>query len=665
MAKLEGDEFCRILTTVEGHAIARASDGYYQYAFYNQDGTKDCSGYRVGEKTPSLILGESMAIPYKRLGEIALEKRLSAMKRTSPATRASGTVRTNCAILLVQFPDLEFQGSTRKEDFTKLIKEKALEYFDDQFQGQYEFNFVIGDIVTVSRKHDYYGSNDSEGNDAHVQELIREACTLSDASIDFSQLDGDSDGKVDNVFIFVAGKSEAEGGGEECIWPHQWYYQGSLTLDGKKIETYAIATELSIRYNTSTGRYTWVMTEIGTFCHEYSHTLGLYDMYDTDGKGSGGTSDALWYSTSLMDGGCYNDSGKTPPYYDAIDRECLGIGKPEPLHSGTWTLEPVNENGRYAILENPANEYEFFLFECRTEEGWDAYIGGRGLAIYHVDMTDRISGYSDYMERNVTAVERWYYNEVNANPSFQCADMVETDVNSYSVVQAFFPYKNRNSFTPETSPAFRFNDGTDSDFSITDIKISGRNVTFKVHNSKEVIPNVTDVSYETYQDAMIITWESDIEDYEGPCTVTWGKTEGPKTEAQVEPYSPGQFALRLEGLSPTTSYTAEIQFILEYGAGESATVDFLTRSYKEGNKPYIYLEYLSGKRSGGRFEKGTGLPLVAFNSVGQTVSWFYDGSPVRPDGSGYFHPGNSGTLKAVIDHSDGSRTILIKQITLQ
>ncbi|MBR5397011.1 MAG: M6 family metalloprotease domain-containing protein [Bacteroidales bacterium] len=670
LAKLEGDEFCRILTTQQGHAIALAKDGFYQYAYYNQDGSKECSGYRVGEQTPSLILAECMDIPYRRLGEIALEKRRAVTRQ--PFTRSAttrATTRTCCAVLLVQFPDLQFQGSSRKEDYSKLLNGigngSALEYFNDQFQGQYDFNFVVGDIVTVSKNHDYYGSNDSEGNDAHAVELVREACTLSDASIDFSQLDGDGDGKVDNVFVFVAGKSEAEGGGEEFIWPHQWYLQNNLTLDGKRIETYAIATELSIRYDSSTGRYTWVMGEIGTFCHEYSHTLGLFDMYDTDGKDSGGSSDALWYSTSIMDGGCYNNNGRTPPYYDSIDRECLGIGKPEPLHSGTWTLEPVSRNGRYAILENPNDPYEFFLFECRDNDSWDAYIGGSGLAIYHVDMTERKAGYSDYYKREVTAIERWYYNEVNANPSFQCADMIETGENVLSVSQAFFPYKNRNSFSPETSPAFRFNDGQDADFFITDIKRSGSNVTFKVHSSKEVVPNVTNAKYETYQDAAIITWQSDIEEYEGPCTVTWGETSGSKTEVQVQPYAPGKFAIRLEDLSPTTSYTAEVQFVLEYGAGESATVDFLTRSYKEENKPYIYLEYLYEQREGGKFAKDAGLPLVVYNAVGQTVSWFFDGSPIRPDASGYYHPAKSGILKATVDHKDGTRTILNKQITLQ
>ena len=48
---------------------------------------------------------------------------------------------------------------------------------------------------------------------------------------------------------------------------------------------------------------------IGTFCHEYSHTLGLPDFYDTDYEDNGGVAAGMWTATSLMDGGNYNNLG--------------------------------------------------------------------------------------------------------------------------------------------------------------------------------------------------------------------------------------------------------------------------------------------------------------------------------------------------------------------
>ena len=79
----------------------------------------------------------------------------------------------------------------------------------------------------------------------------------------------------------------------------------------------------------------WGLCSIGTFCHEYSHTLGLTDYYDTDEGGSGGVAKGMWNVTALMDGGNFNDNGDTPPAYNALDREILGIGKPEQMKIGT------------------------------------------------------------------------------------------------------------------------------------------------------------------------------------------------------------------------------------------------------------------------------------------------------------------------------------------
>ena len=669
LAKLKGDETCKVLMTSDGHAILKGEDGYYSYARFNEDGSMESIGYRVGGDVPSIVLGQSRDIPWSTLRAKTASRRREMVSR--PSTRAGIPTKRHCIIILAQFPDLAFRNEgSRRQDFVDLITKEGsgsvLDYFNDQFMGSCEFNFTIGPIVTLSKDHDYYGKNqDGEaGQDAHPQELVKEACILSSQEVDFSQFDDDGDGYVDNVFVIVAGKSEAEGGDSDCMWPHQWYVP-DLVLNGKRIFTYALSTELSVQSQSSSGQLVWGLCSIGTFCHEYGHTLGLFDMYDTDGEGSGGESRGLWYTTALMDAGNYNDMGRTPPYFNAIDREILGIGNGETMHAGAYTLEPINENGRYLILENPSDPMEFFLFECRAQKGWDAYIGGSGLAIYHIDMTKNDAGWSDDAKRNVSAIYRWEYNEVNCNPSFECADMIETSRGAMSVRQAFFPYRTYTSFTANSSPAFRFNDGTESPFAISDIKKSGDNVTFTVYDSAETVPKATGLEAETYQDAAILTWASDVKDYEGEATVTWGPTSGSSKTVTVSAYSAGRYSATLEGLSPTTAYSATVVFKRGDVSGDVVTCDFMTKAEQSGKKPYIFFEYLSEGRSGGKFPQGVGLPLRVCNAIGESVSWSYDGAAVHTDGSGYFHPSKSGTLKAVISHSDGSRDILSKEITLQ
>lgn len=678
MARFKGDEFSRVLTTTDGCALMKDSDGFYQYAFYNADGTTTGSGYRPGDKVPALVLNESRNIPYEAIrfrGEMRRIELARRSKHRTLRTKAEGRESRHCLVILVQFPDLKFQNeNSRKDEFTALVTERGysrdgatgsvLDYFSDQLGHLYDFDFTVSDIVTASKSYRYYGEDiNGSGDDAHPDELAKEACMLVDPFIDFSQYDDDGDGEVDNVYIIVAGCDEAEGGDADYIWPHQWYIRGDHMVDGKKLGNYAMSTELSVRSRTSTGSIIWGMAQIGSICHEYSHVLGLLDMYDTDGEKSGGSSDCLWYQTAVMDGGSYNNGSKTPPGYNAVDYELLGAGNPEKLAVGSYTLEPVSKDRHYLIHENPKDEFEFFLFECRDNSGWDRYIGGSGLAIYHIDMSGNAAGYSESEGKEVSALFRWQMNQVNCNPAFQCADMVETTDKPINVKQAFYPFQGKTSFTVSTSPSFTFNDGTPSGLSISGIKIEGNKVSFDVYDSGIKVPAAKDIIYEVYQDAVIITWESDIPGYTDKAEVTWGQTSKSMKTVSVDPYEPGKYSITLEGLSPVTPYSVDIQFRKGSITGDKKSFDLLTKSYKSGSMPYIFLSYLDGDRVGGRFKAGTGFPLRVMNAIGADVVWKFGGRVVTVDGSGYFHPAESGTLSAHVSDGNG-KTIITKEISI-
>ena len=202
-----------------------------------------------------------------------------------------------------------------------------------------------------------------------------EACKAADANIDFSLYDQDSDGEVDNVYIFYAGRDESEYTDEtDLIWAHQYFIvsgeetvSGVTKLDGVTIDRYACSSELA-------GRKT--LTGIGTFCHEYGHTFGLPDFYDTDYDDDGAWAAGLWRSTSLMDGGNYNNDSATPPNFNCIERYLLGLATPKELcNDFSYTLEPIHYNNQCYMMKG-RTPGEYFLFECRSNEGWDQYIGG-------------------------------------------------------------------------------------------------------------------------------------------------------------------------------------------------------------------------------------------------------------------------------------------------
>lgn len=690
-AIIDGDEFLSTLTDIEGHAIIKNSDGYYCYAMYNADGSKYSTGYVVGDKVPGHILNASMNIPYgalrlnssRKKGMIAKEnhRRPGILSRMMPETK-SGPVSKHCIILLVQFKDKRFRYS--KSDFQNLVSQKGysanggtgciVDYFNDQLRGDYVFEFTLSDIITLDENCSYYFQDKDKEKDINTHLAVKEACLKADAAgMDFSKFDDDGDGEVDNVFLFAAGADQADGGGEDCVWSHQFFLDytsvAGLNIDGKKINTYAISTEL--RRNPDK---TFSMAGIGTFCHEYSHTFGFMDLYDVDNAASGGRSSGTWATTALMDGGNSNNNTNTPPNYNAIDYDLLGLGTQEQLVQGAYSLEPISVNRRYLRMET-GNTGEYYLIECRDNNGWDKYIGGKGLLIYHIDKSKNPAGYSDTYEKEFTAAERWVYNDVNARPSHQCGELIPATpgISAYTndgyfannTEKVFYPASSKNAFTSKTDPAFIFWDGTESTLGITDIRFNGDKIDFNVVKMNDVdLPGAKIGESQIFQDAAIIQWTATDPTYTGRCFITWGATDGAKSTIEASPYEPGKYAVTLEGLSQRTAYQTKV-FFREYGISSRVeTMNFTTKSIYDVD-PYIFLNYVK-RNDDGTFPSGSLLPLRVYNlKAASGVKWFMDENEISTSANGYYKLTSSGTLKAVITYKDGSKDIISKAIKVK
>ena len=684
--KCSGDAFHHLITTEDGCAVIRQDDGSYNYASFDAQGFRHDTGYALGaQDVPQEVIDGSRRIPHDLLRRNALlrRERIRPFPRPNleqryralhPATRGV-TAPRHGLVILAEFEDVPFRYT--REDFVRLLSgsggKTAIDYFNDQFHGAYDFQFTVSDIVPLPHKQAYYGKNDAEGDDLHPAEMIKDACERADASIDFSIFDEDKDGEVDNIFVFFSGKDEADDvdRNADCIWSHAYYLSGEgfhLKMDGVTLDRYACTSELMILY--SSGKYT--LASIGTFCHEYSHTFGLPDFYDTDYESSGGESEALWHSLSLMDGGNMNENGYTPPYYNAIERLELGIAEGIPLVPGSYTLEPIQENNRFFIMETD-DENEFYLLECRDNKGWDAGIGGSGLLIYHIDQSRRTAGFSDTYKRDFSALDRWVYNEVNCRPDRQCADLVEADPaatpDSYGsqVNRVFWPLGDRTEFSAMTDPAFVFWSGTESPLSLTGIRREGNAVRFTVvGGTVERAPEVVYGRQDVYQDAAIIQWSASDPEYAKDSYISYSLDGGEAVEHAVAPYAPGQYAFVIEGLSPRTPYKARIYFKAGEVMGKvNEECRFTTKSQYKGTFPYICLTDAE-RTDGGAFVKGTEIPLRVCNAADAAgVSWTFNDRPVTPGGNGYYPLTESGTLKADISGTDGTHDLILKRITVR
>ena len=678
-ARIKGDEWFKLRTTMDGCAITKSSDGWWRYGIYDTDGKISPSGYEVGKETPEEIKAASRNIPYRALSENADRhraviyengrERLEAVRRQMAATKSSsGTTQNRGLALLVEFSDTRF--TYRKSDFKNLLNKKgyngtgsAKDYYEDQFGEGYEFIFDVSDIITLQHSAKHYGENDKDGHDIKPWDMIAEACKAADSKIDFSLYDQDGDGEVDNVYVFYAGKSESENDDQpDLIWPHQYYiYAGSpridLTLDGKRIDRYACSAEI-------TGERS--LTGIGSFCHEYGHTFGLIDLYDTNYDEDGETmwSAGAWRVTSLMDGGNYNNNSATPPNFNCIEREMLGLSSPVMLEEGSsYTLNPIHLNGTYARLDTDT-EGEYYLFECRSNEGWDKYIGGKGMLVYHIDKNAT-------EQDNGKEVNKWALNRVNTDPDHQCADLIEADGRSdmitdwsdfkKSIATIFFPQDNATALTPTGTPQLSFWSGAVAEVSVTGIKAEGDNICFSVISSADVrtLPKPVNISHAAFPDAAVIRFSSSDPTLVSEPVLEWrrsGTNDDFIAETPVE-YAPGDYLCKLTDLeSGNISYETRIRFESASSIGKSSKFSFMTKRRSPVSWPYIFI-------TDSKVTQGKGLELYVVNaSKAAAIEWFYNDTEIDTGLDTRLFPDEDGTLKAVISWKDGSRDTILKEL---
>lgn len=342
-------------------------------------------------------------------------------------------------IILVNFADTAFitpkseienmingDNYTREYSYVNAYRRKitvsaqgsARQYFHDVSFGQYNPQFDVVGPVTVSKSDTYYGQNDRWGNDLHPEEMVKEACRLaySECGVDFSLYDNDGDNTVDFVYVLYAGAGESDSDIKNTIWPHSYSLTEagtSLTIGDKKIDKYACSNEMSSLSGYHDG--------IGTFCHEFSHVLGLPDLYRTDGNSGRTLGD--W---DILDYGCYNNDGNTPCAFSGYERFFCGWATPELLtEAAYYSLNELNSSNtvllisttdQHNLIGNDPNPTTFYLLENRQQTGWDKYLVGHGLMLTKINYS-----YS-----------KWYNNTTNNTASDMGVDIIEAKTNTSS-----------------------------------------------------------------------------------------------------------------------------------------------------------------------------------------------------------------------------------------
>lgn len=475
--KVTGCRSLHFVTTEDGTIVNRDTDGYFRLAEITASGNVRSTDIRA--------TGNNLSRGTKLTGEVILSILTSSTEPKSKAPQ-SGLGRYNTSyptigspkvpVILVEFQDVKFSDSYNvKEYFSELFagddlgqpdgRRSIKKYFADQSHGNFTPQFDLYGPVTLPEKMAYYGDN-SGVTDHFSHYMVSHSLKILDPVADFSQYDENDDGDIDFVYVIYAGYGENRGAGEETVWPHAGYLKGDADfcmVDGVWANDYACSNELIFGKDEPEG--------ISAFVHEYSHIIGLPDLYPSDPAVFG--RDGWDYTAgqySVLDYGTYNDDGHTPPNYTAFERNALGWDEPMVIDRPCRVELRDISTGQFGLIATDSPS-EFYLFENRQLEGWDAAIPNHGLLIWHVDYVPAL----------------FSNNNVNNNMTHQHVELIKANNHIFFghplEAQTGFPFPgtdNVTEFTAQTVPAFLPWGGEDLGMPVTEIREEHGIVKFNV-----------------------------------------------------------------------------------------------------------------------------------------------------------------------------------------
>lgn len=484
--RIVGDELAHSMFSEDGWPVIE-KDGSLWFAECDAQGNLIPSAWPVAQRddaTESWLSSQDRETLTEAAYRRSRSRKFSAPARISPGLSESSfpsAGEPEALVILVQYSDISctlddpygyFQRMLNEEEFGMYGATGSVrDYFTDNSDGQFRPRFDLYGPVTLPQPRAYYGANVNDF-DIRPEEMAIDACRILDSEVDFSVYDHDGDGYIDNVFIFFAGRGENAGGGDNAVWPHSWDVRGArpdevFEFDGVRLGHYACSNEWM--GNMPDG--------IGTFIHEFSHVLGLPDLYATGEVTTGIYSPGAY---SVLDTGPYNNNSRTPAGYSMFERFALGWTEPRVLdRADDIELKNLQHSNDGCIIRCPSNPDEYFLFENRQNNDWDRFIPGHGMIVWHVDFLQEI----------------WDANVVNNNPVHQYVDLVEADglPSWYNRDGDCFPgTAGVTEFTDSSMPSMRTWTGDVLDLPITDIEESPHGViSFKVAGG--LVPSETPV----------------------------------------------------------------------------------------------------------------------------------------------------------------------------
>ena len=413
---LRGDEHINWYTTLDGVLLVQGEDNNYYIGKVEKSGnliaTKQLAheAHTRSQAERNLIAKQDKDKFFAYVNKIAEESENAY--DNSPLTRGPivdtgyhgvpyfpHTGSPKALVILAEFQDTTFTIQDTKKVFTNYLMNEdhfsdkrynqdqnykgVRGYFKDCSYGKFTPVFDVVGPIKLPKAHAVYGA----GND-RMDLLLANACAAVDGMVNFADYDANNDGIVDLVYVIYAGHSANTSGNKDTnIWPKSGTITISNKFDGKSIRRYGVSNELNGSEKTSKNNKK--INGIGLFCHEFSHTLGLPDIYayNTDAENQDNQGMEYW---DIMDGGTGIRGGRVPASYLAWEREVMGWMNIDELKNDITinNLKSIDNGGKAYKIVNPKNSNEYIVLQSIQKgawnQGWGDNTYGKGLFAYRI-----------------------------------------------------------------------------------------------------------------------------------------------------------------------------------------------------------------------------------------------------------------------------------------
>ncbi len=278
-----------------------------------------------------------------------------------------------------------------------------IDYYDEISYGQFQMDGIVSGWYQSSLTQSQAVEN--------VRQYVAEIASLADSYLDYGQFDndgpdnipnsGDDDGYVDGIAVVYPGCLS----GSDNLWAHQSslgnnyaYVTNDQRPNGEYIivNSYIVCPEVDGQPNCNTSR----ICTIGLYAHEFGHIIGLPDLYDRDE--SNGDSEGLGNWCLMAAANYLGDNGDTPGHMSSWCKIEMGWIDPvisNSMETNVQIAQLATSPTAIKIWEDDYRSSRYFLIENRQPVGFDTYLPGNGLMIYHIN-ENRTAGFNSFGPNN-------------------------------------------------------------------------------------------------------------------------------------------------------------------------------------------------------------------------------------------------------------------------